>query len=226
MGCLESTDCLILGIDCSTRYTAVGCAKGDLMVGEMSFDIGRYQSALLPDLVENLLSFGGFTLTDVDAVAVTIGPGYFTGVRVGLSYALALAFALEVPIVPIISLNALAYELVYARNAVVIPVIWARGHEYYASILESNGEGFIELKSPGVYDEKTILSFANNYVKESRQVFVAGDDINRFQMKPEGVHLFSRGVRGGNVAKLGFRLRKEAKSPLEIRALYIREPYK
>jgi len=145
-------------------------------------------------------------------VAVTIGPGYFTGVRVGLSYALALAFALEVPIVPIISLNALAYELVYARNAVVIPVIWARGHEYYASILESNGEGFIELKSPGVYDEKTILSFANNYVKESRQVFVAGDDINRFQMKPEGVHLFSRGVRGGNVAKLGFRLRKKLKA--------------
>jgi len=49
MGCLESMDCLILGIDCSTRYTAVGCVKGDRVVGEMSFDIGRYQSAFLPD---------------------------------------------------------------------------------------------------------------------------------------------------------------------------------
>jgi len=226
MGCLESMDCLILGIDCSTRYTAVGCVKGDRVVGEMSFDIGRYQSAFLPDLVENLLNFGGFTLTDVDAVAATIGPGYFTGVRVGLSYAMALAFALEVPIIPIVSLDALAYELIYVKDAVVIPVIWARGREYYASILESTGEDLAELKSPGVYDERAILSFANNYVKESRQVFIVGDDIARFQVKPEEVHLILRSIRGGNVAKLGFKHRREAKRPSEVNALYIREPYK
>jgi len=131
-----------------------------------------------------------------------------------------------VPIIPIVSLDALAYELIYVKDAVVIPVIWARGREYYASILESTGEDLAELKSPGVYDERAILSFANNYVKESRQVFIVGDDIARFQVKPEEVHLILRSIRGGNVAKLGFKHRREAKRPSEVNALYIREPYK
>lgn len=226
MGCLESKDCLILGIDCSTRYTAVGYAKGDRVIGEMALDVGRYQSSLLPGLVEKLLSFVGFTLTDIDAVATTIGPGYFTGVRVGLSYAMTLAFGLEVPVIPILSLKALACDFLFVKNVVVIPVIWARGHEYYASAFESNGNDFIEIIEPKVIEEKELHSMINGISKRrSEQIFVIGDDVVRFRAKPEGACLVPNSTRGSNVAKLGFRFRSEAKCPSKIRALYLREPY-
>lgn len=226
MGSLKSNDCLVLGVDCSTKYTAIGCVRCDRVIGEISLDLGRYQSSLLPGLVDELLGFWGFKLTDVDVLAVTIGPGYFTGLRVGLSYVTTLAYALEVPVVPLPSLKVLAGDFIETKNVITLPVIWARGNQYYSCIFESEGEDLKETAAPDVLDERDIIARAKDMsLEKGEAVFVIGDDVARFQEKPSGIHFLTNGVRGGNVAKLGFKMRSCARSPMQIEALYLRRPY-
>lgn len=72
---------------------------------------GKSHSEVLMHLIENALSLAGVEKTEIDRIAVDIGPGSFTGVRIGVSCANAMAFALGIPVVPVCSLAALTAEV-------------------------------------------------------------------------------------------------------------------
>ncbi|MDR2779671.1 MAG: tRNA (adenosine(37)-N6)-threonylcarbamoyltransferase complex dimerization subunit type 1 TsaB, partial [Synergistaceae bacterium] len=78
---------LTLALDCALRRINLGASDGGKLLGEFSADVGARQSEILPPAVQNFLSALGKTVRDVELIAVTAGPGYFTGIRVGLSYA-------------------------------------------------------------------------------------------------------------------------------------------
>ncbi|WP_029166188.1 tRNA (adenosine(37)-N6)-threonylcarbamoyltransferase complex dimerization subunit type 1 TsaB [Aminiphilus circumscriptus] len=121
---------LVLGIDCCTRWTSVGCCEDGAPLGDISLDLGRRQSALLPFLVEQLLRNVEATLSDVDLIAVTTGPGAFTGARVGVAYASALAEGLGVRIAPMSTLKVLAMAFP-VPEFLVVPYLRARKGQYY-----------------------------------------------------------------------------------------------
>jgi tRNA threonylcarbamoyladenosine biosynthesis protein TsaB len=116
-------------------------------LGEFSADVGTRQSEILPSAVQNFLSAFGKTVRDVGLIAVTAGPGYFTGIRVGLSYAAGLAGSLGIMATPVPTLDAMASCLLGALAAggsrcAVVPVIPAgRGSLYAAAYrVGPNGE--------------------------------------------------------------------------------------
>jgi tRNA threonylcarbamoyladenosine biosynthesis protein TsaB len=73
-------------------------------------------------------------MPSLSAIAVGIGPGMFTGLRVGVTTAKALGLALDIPLIPVPSLDLIAYPLRHADSALVVPTIDARRHEIYSAI--------------------------------------------------------------------------------------------
>ncbi|MCX7827903.1 MAG: tRNA (adenosine(37)-N6)-threonylcarbamoyltransferase complex dimerization subunit type 1 TsaB [Thermanaerothrix sp.] len=100
----------VLWIDTSCGYTTVGLSEGRRVVGEVGLDLGRSQSTHLPGVVEGLLRSLGVSMQSLDSIGVVVGPGYYTGLRVGVCYAQGLAEAIGVGILPVSTLDAIAAE--------------------------------------------------------------------------------------------------------------------
>jgi tRNA threonylcarbamoyladenosine biosynthesis protein TsaB len=129
---------LILGIDTATRRVGVVLANEHGLLGRV--ELGGTADTTPPRHAETLAPAiawccerSGVELTHVSAVAVGIGPGMFTGLRVGVTTAKVLAQTLRVPVIPVPSLDLLAYPLRYARR-LVVATIDARRHEVYWAI--------------------------------------------------------------------------------------------
>ena len=101
-------DDVMLVLDCSLRLTGVAVARCGEVLSRESADLGRRQAAELPMKAERVLAAAGMAFADIGLTAVTSGPGYFTGIRVGAAYAAALAYGLGVRLVPVSSLEMLA----------------------------------------------------------------------------------------------------------------------
>ena len=103
----------LLACDCSNRWSCLGLAVDGEVRGALNLDLGRGQAAQLPLMVEKLLSGEGLKLSDLSVLAVTTGPGYFTGIRIGMAYVAALAYALGIEVVPISSLEVVLLSLIH-----------------------------------------------------------------------------------------------------------------
>jgi tRNA threonylcarbamoyl adenosine modification protein YeaZ len=100
---------LVLALDTSTPATSVALADGDRVLGERVEIAANRHGELLSPLVEQVARAAGISLRDVELVAVGVGPGPFTGLRVGLATAISLADALGVPARGVCSLDAVAF---------------------------------------------------------------------------------------------------------------------
>jgi tRNA threonylcarbamoyladenosine biosynthesis protein TsaB len=121
-----------LGIETATSIASVGIVIEDQVVAERALPIrGSHARTLLP-LVDDVLVAAGLGLGDVDLIAVSIGPGSFTGLRIGLSVAKGLALATGLPVAGVPTLEAYA-RAAGPRPGVVCPVLDARKGEVYAA---------------------------------------------------------------------------------------------
>jgi tRNA threonylcarbamoyladenosine biosynthesis protein TsaB len=123
---------LILGIESATAQ--VGCAIGghEGVIGSIHVARGRRHAETLAPAIEFLCAQTRIELRDIGAIAVDIGPGLFTGLRVGVATAKAMAQALRIPMVGVSSLDLLAFPLRYARRLIVPAIDARRGELYYA----------------------------------------------------------------------------------------------
>ena len=123
---------LILGIDTATPQ--VGCAIGGhegVLAAFQSAKGKRHAETLVP-AIQFLSQKTGIELSEIGAVAVDVGPGLFTGLRVGVATAKAMASALRVPMVGVVSLDLLAFEVRWTTRRIVSVVDARRGEVFYA----------------------------------------------------------------------------------------------
>lgn len=99
----------VLGLETSGRLTGLALVSGGKLLAETAVDHGSSTAELLPGMLRNLLTAQGLALSDLSRIGVSLGPGSFTGLRVGLSWARALALGAGVPLVGISSHAALAF---------------------------------------------------------------------------------------------------------------------
>ena len=102
---------LILSIETSSKICSVGLLSNGKNLGFIEKLDGKKHAELLPEFVEKLLKKNKVQVKSIDAIAVSIGPGSFTGLRVGLSFAKGVAYAIKCPIIPVPTILSIAYSL-------------------------------------------------------------------------------------------------------------------
>lgn len=122
----------VLALETSTLAGGVALLDGDRVVGEYFLNVRVTHSERLLPAVDRVLADAGWRPGDLEGVAVAIGPGSFTGLRVGLATAKGLAVALRVPVVGVPTLDAMAAALPFAALP-VCPVVDARKGEVYCA---------------------------------------------------------------------------------------------
>lgn len=141
---------LVLALDTATPQGRFALADdGELLAYQPHNVSGSYADALLP-VVDQTLEAADRTLGDVGLVAVTSGPGSFTGVRIGVATAKALAWALAVPLCAVSTLAAMAAELLAEApdRTLAVPVLDARRGEVFAGVYRRDGRWVEELAAP------------------------------------------------------------------------------
>ena len=101
----------ILALETSSSICSVAITHNDEILSMEEKDVMRKHAELLPDLTKISLNNINKTLDDIDAIAISIGPGSFTGLRIGLGFSKGIAYAKNLPIIPIPSMLSLAYSL-------------------------------------------------------------------------------------------------------------------
>ncbi|HEV8438491.1 MAG TPA: tRNA (adenosine(37)-N6)-threonylcarbamoyltransferase complex dimerization subunit type 1 TsaB [Methylomirabilota bacterium] len=123
----------ILAVETSTLAGSVALLEGSRIVGLSSLDIALTHSERLMAMVDRLLQDCGWEARHLEGLAVSVGPGSFTGLRVGLATVKGLALALGIPVAPVVTLDALAWNLPFAEG-LVCPLLDARKGEVYLSL--------------------------------------------------------------------------------------------
>ncbi|HSB42455.1 MAG TPA: tRNA (adenosine(37)-N6)-threonylcarbamoyltransferase complex dimerization subunit type 1 TsaB [Methylomirabilota bacterium] len=128
----------LLALETATLAGGAALLDGGRLVGESRLNIALTHSERLMAVVDRLLQDCGWAVADLQALAVSVGPGSFTGLRVGAATAKGLALALEIPVAPVPTLDALAAMLPFAE-APVCPLLDARKGEVYCSLYRWTG---------------------------------------------------------------------------------------
>lgn len=128
----------VLAIDTSTLAGGVALVDGERTVAEYVLDIRLTHSERLMPAIDRVMCDAGWTPRDLSGLAVAVGPGSFTGLRIGVSAVKGLALALALPIAAVPTLDALAAGLPGSALP-VCPVVLARRDEVYASLYRWDG---------------------------------------------------------------------------------------
>ena len=207
---------LVLGIETSTRAAGVALVSDEKILAEISQESKLYHSENLLPQIEQVLNIA--KVEKVDAVAVSIGPGSFTGLRIGLAAAKALAYAWKVPIIGVPTLHALAYHFPLT-SATVMTLIDAQKNSAYVQ----------SFKNAAPIDEVTVKPIAEilTAAGELGEVILCGDVLNKIKSLPDNVTfapINSRMPRAVNVAICGKILLDAGKvgNVMDMEPLYLR----
>ncbi|NJD63230.1 MAG: tRNA (adenosine(37)-N6)-threonylcarbamoyltransferase complex dimerization subunit type 1 TsaB [Deltaproteobacteria bacterium] len=129
---------MILAIETATPHGSVALVTGDALLAEAALPAGRQASETILGAVEGLFRATGSRRDDATHVAVSAGPGSFTGLRVGMAAAKGFCFGWGVPIVPVPTLHALALRFPSERLT-LCPVLDARKKQVYAALFRWEG---------------------------------------------------------------------------------------
>lgn len=164
---------LLLSVESSAVTASAALTDGDRVIKSEFINNGLTHSETLLPLIESVMQ--GYSYSDLDAVAVSAGPGSFTGVRIGVATVKGIAFPYELPCISVSPLEAVAYNF-RQENAVVCAVMDARRMQFYNALFEvSNGKVTRLCKDRAVSAqdlEKELSSY--------NRVIVAGDGAKLF----------------------------------------------
>jgi tRNA threonylcarbamoyladenosine biosynthesis protein TsaB len=130
----------ILGIDTSTPQAAIALVEDEALIAEARLPVRRGEAERLLPAIDRLLGDARVALAGLAGIGVAIGPGSFTGLRIGLATVKGLALGSGVPVVGVPSLDALAWQVPWALVPVV-PLLDARRGEVYGARFEPHGAG-------------------------------------------------------------------------------------
>ena len=219
---------LILGIETATAVS--GCALGgpDGVIARVSVARGRRHAELLVPQVRTLCEMADVELSEVRVVAVDVGPGLFTGLRVGLATAKGLAYALGVPMIGLPSLDLLAFPFRHSPRTVVVAIDARRGELYHAAYRTVPGG----LQRIGPHSIGLPEALAADLMAGGEEVLLAGDGARRYREHFEDlahVELVDDGDGHPSAASLvalahAAAVREEFRRPDEVQPIYLRVP--
>lgn len=162
---------LILSLETSTPVCSVALHQEGTCLASMDLYMKQSHSGRLSPMIEQVLKISNFSMQDLQAIALAKGPGSYTGLRIGTSTAKGLAYALNIPLLAINTLEAMADQAlrVSPGYALYCPMLDARRMEVYCTLIDTEGQVFMPTKAK-IIDE---TSFAEELL--SNRILFFGD---------------------------------------------------
>ena len=159
----------ILNIETATKNCSVSISKNGKTIGLKEINTGGYSHAeRLHEFINDVIEIAQIKLSDLNAVAVSKGPGSYTGLRIGVSAAKGLCFALNIPLIAVNTLESLACSI-SKQEGFIIPLIDARRMEVYTSVFYYSRKE-LKIVSAEIINENSF----NNFLEKGK-VFFLGD---------------------------------------------------
>lgn len=219
---------MMLGIETATDL--VGCAIGghEGVLAHVECARGRRHAEQLIPMIETACDLAGVQLSDIGCLAVDVGPGLFTGLRVGLATAKSLAFALRLPVVGVSSLDLVAFTVRYTNRLVVATLDAKRGEVFTAFYRQVPG-GLQRIGDPAVVTPDELVG---DVQARRSEVLMVGDGGLRYRELFEGlpeVEIADEGRSRPSAAGLVLlahaqALREEFVDAADIEPIYLRKP--
>lgn len=205
----------ILAIDSSSLVASVAIIDDDIMTAEYTVNFKKTHSQTLLPMIDEITKMVGVDVKTLDAIAVSGGPGSFTGLRIGSATAKGIGLALEIPIIHVPTIDAMAYNFV-GNEKLVCPIMDARRNQVYTGIYTFQGEELVIIKEQCAVSIEELIGELNTIGKE---VVFAGDGVPVFRElineKIECPHFFApphlNRQRAGAVGTLGGKYFREGK---------------
>ncbi len=167
----------LLAIDSSGLVATVAIVSEDTMLAEYTVNYKKTHSQTLLPMLDEITKMVEMELSEVDGIAVAAGPGSFTGLRIGSATAKGLGLALDKPIIPVPTLDGLAYNL-YGTDKLICPMMDARRNQVYTGLYEFKGSKFHVIKEQAALSVEEILKEINQL---GREVIFLGDGVPVYQ---------------------------------------------
>lgn len=200
----------ILGIETATPICSTALVKDDTLLAEYRLNIKNAHAGVLVGAIEIILRDAKVKLQELSGIAVSIGPGSFTGLRIGLSVAKGLALPDSIPLAAVPTLAALASKAPVS-DGVICPLIRSRAKEFYAALYQRH-----RFEDKQIEDVQVLqLDALREFIPE--HAMLIGDidalqsqkfDVSDFQKSPKQFSLLS----GYTIARLGARLVSEGRT--------------
>ena len=221
---------IILAFDGTAKCASCAILRDDICLGEYNVDNGLTQSELLLPMAESLMKSLKLDFSDVELFATSVGPGSFTGVRIGAALVKGLAFGRNIPCAEVSTLEALA-ENARGLRGIIVPAMDARRGQVYTAIFRCDGENLTRLC------EDMAISIADLGERlrefEGESIYLTGDgydvakrNLDAMGIVTENTPAALRNESAASVARVALRQYKEGKtvSDTQLSPTYLRLP--
>lgn len=165
---------IILCLETSTTNCSVSIGDGDFIIAHKEINSKNFShSEQLHSFIDELLKQESLIPKDLDAISVSKGPGSYTGLRIGVSAAKGLAYALDIPLISVSTLLCLAKQ-VNINEGLIVPMLDARRMEVYSEVFDANYNSKREIKAE-ILDESSFKTELNQ-----GQVHFIGTGVEKF----------------------------------------------
>jgi tRNA threonylcarbamoyladenosine biosynthesis protein TsaB len=201
---------LILQIESSHSVCSVSLAKDGVVLLELTGSKENDHASVLATLCREVVLQTGYTFSQIDAVAISIGPGSYTGLRIGLSTAKGLCYRLQIPLLAVPTLqimSQIAIDQIADSDALYCPLIDARRMEVYTALYNNECQEIAPatalIVGPAPFEESyasnRIIYFGNGSDKVSSLIKEDGNKIlTNFMMSSKGMRLISDNLYKSN----------------------------
>ncbi|MCR5283192.1 MAG: tRNA (adenosine(37)-N6)-threonylcarbamoyltransferase complex dimerization subunit type 1 TsaB [Lachnospiraceae bacterium] len=204
----------LAAIESSSLVASVALLEDDVLVAEYTTCYQKTHSQTLLPMMEQIFAMTGAEPESLDCIAISSGPGSFTGLRIGSATAKGLGLALDIPLVEVPTLEAMAYQL-YGNRDLICPMMDARRGQVYTGVYTfTQDNAFICVKEPMAAAAEEILAFLN---ARGQRVILLGDGV------PVHKELIEKSLTVPFSFAPAFCMRQRAAAVAQLGANYYRE---
>jgi tRNA threonylcarbamoyladenosine biosynthesis protein TsaB len=219
---------LIIGIDTATAQVSVAVGGHEGVLASTQSLRGKQHAEVLTPAIEFTCRQARIELSEISVVAVDLGPGLFTGLRVGVASAKAMAHALNVPMIGVSSLDLLAFPVRFTSRLIVATIDARRGELFYAFYRQVPGG--VQRISPHQVGSPDDL--ASEILASGEECLLVGDGAQRYREVFEGlkkIEIVEEGFAHPSASSLVMlahaqALREQWVKPWDLQPLYLRKP--
>lgn len=169
----------ILALESSGLVASAAVVSEEKVIGEFSTNFKKTHSQTLLPMADAVLKMTDIDIREIDAIAVSGGPGSFTGLRIGSATAKGLGLALRKPIISVPTLEALAWNI-FGTEGLICPIMDARRNQVYTAVFEYQESRLVNVSPQEAVPIETIVGKLNHF---GRKVVFLGDGVPVFRGK-------------------------------------------